>query len=309
MKIYRMIEGGRLGENLSFAMRDFPECDGIANAMRCDKPLLSTWTSPPVSLFSISGKKKTNFVRTTWSYASFAVDARAAEVLQPFLTDICELLPIKYCRQPYWILYVHKTADCLDIERTVFHSLEKTPRDVLIAAFDRERLPKQPIFRVTRGFDYYVTDEFKDVIERAKLTGVRFQFMWSDDGSEPDDEIPERPLKKKRSRRGKSGKQTKRDALLARLWDDVILHRADDRVLEEALKVSRLMQGANGYDSCRAVRKLLKAGVSREIILDLMCSLAYEVVFDVLVAIEEECLDTSPAIQSLHEDLLIAEPK
>ncbi len=308
MKIYRMIDGGRLGENLSFEMRNFPECDDIANAMRGDKQLLSTWTPPPVSLFSISGKKKTNFVRTTWSYAGFAVDARAAEVLQPYLTDVCELLPIKYGRQSYWILYIHKTADCLDLESTVFHSLERTPRDVLIAAFDCERLPKQQIFRVTRGFDYYVTDELKDVIERAKLSGVRFQFMWSDDGSEPDDEIPERLRKKKPSRRRKSRLHTKRDSLLERLWHDVILHRGDESALEDALKISRLMQGANDYDSCRAVRKLLKLGVSREIILDLMCSLAYEIVFDVLVAIEEECLDTSPDLQSLHEDLLIAEP-
>ena len=298
-----MIESGRLGENLSFETRNFPECDEIANAMRGDKPLLSAWAPPPVSLYAMSGKKKTNFVRTTWSYASFAVDACAAEVLRPFLVDVCELLPIKFRRQQYWILYVNRTADCLDMEATIFHSLERTPRDVLIAAFARERLPNQPIFRVTRGFDYYVTEELKGVIEQAGLTGVRFQFMWSDDGSEPDDEIPDRLRKKKRSRRRKTAQHTKRDALLERLWHDVILHRGDERRLEEALKISRLMQGANDYDSCRAVRKLLKAGVSQDNILDLMCSLAYEVVFDVLVAIEEECLDTSPELQSLHEDL------
>ena len=39
-----------------------------------------------------------------------------------------------------------------------------------------------------------------------------------------------------------------------------------------------------------------------------MLAVAYEVTFEVLQAIEEECLDKSPVLQSLHEDLLIAEP-
>jgi len=305
MKIYRMIPDYDRCHDFDAGV--FPGRDDLGNAMLRGDPLLEKWKSLHVSRRPTKGKK-TDFVMTSWTYAKFGVNARAAEVLRPYVEASCELLPFEYRKDRYWLVYVREMADCLDLRRTIFNGLDKSARNVLVAAFTPKRLPNHPLFRLPGGDQYYVTEQLKDVIEKAKLTGARFQFMWSDDGSEPDEPATEPKTKPRQKRTRRPARPTtKREFLLQRLWQEVILPRGDGDSLQEKLTLSRLV-GWDGYNSARAARRLLKSGAAKEDILDLMRSLAYEVVFDVLVAIEEECLDESPALDSLHEDLLVAEP-
>jgi hypothetical protein len=309
VKIYRIIPDFDRCQHFDPGL--FPGRDELGNAMFRGQSLLQPWKRRSVTLLPMGGQEKTDFVTVKWTYAPFAVNAHAASVLRPIVQGSCELLPFRYGKDAYWVLYVRGTADCLDVRRTVFHTEieeDHSPRNVLVAAFDPERLPGHWLFRVTGGHDYYVTQELKDAIEKANLTGIRFQFMWSDDGSEPA-ESEVKPPKARPKRRKKPGRaKTNRDLLLECLWREVILPRGDLDRLERDLAVSRLLGGSDRYDSARAVRKLARAGVDREDLLDLLRSLAYEVVFDVLVAIEEQCEDKSSALKSLHEDLLLAEP-
>jgi hypothetical protein len=309
MKIYRMIPDYARCLHLDPGL--FPGRDDLGNTMLRSEPLIQKWKTLKVTRRATSAKTRSDFVMTSWSYAEFGVNARAMEVLRPHVEGSCEFLPIQYRNTMYWILYVRDAADCLDTQRTIFNGADENPRDVQVPAFIRERLPNHALFRISRGFDYYVTEELKGVIEKAKLTGVRIHFVWSDDGSEPEETVEQLPRKRKPGRKGARKRvhsRTERDLLLERFWQEVILPRGDESWLDRELAATRLKRERDRYDAARAARKLIKLGASKEDILDLMLSLAYEVAFEVLVAIEEECLDKSPALESLHEDLLMAEP-
>jgi hypothetical protein len=313
VKIFRMIPD--FERCRSFNPGLFPGRDFLGNAMLACESLLDRWQAAKVS-FSESvtrGKAPSDFVLAGWTYAAFAINQRAAVVLRPWAESSTELLPFKYQDEDFWVLYVRSAPDCLNRRQTIFHGIDESPREILVAAFDPEKLPKEHIFRVARGNDYYVSEELKRQIERSQLTGVRFQFMWSDDGSEPDEPEVSAPQPKRRRKKAKKRTAaTQRELLLERLWHEVILPRGDVDLLERNLAMARFTAHAGGvperYDSASTVRRLVKAGVSKAEILDLLRSVAYEVVFETLVAIEEECLDKSPELESLHEDLPIAEP-
>jgi hypothetical protein len=313
VKIFRMIPDYEHCRGFSAGV--FPGRDVLGNAMLACEPLLDRWLAAKIG-FSESvtgGKSQTDFIQVNWTYAQFGVNARAAEVLSPWVESSTELLQFTYQGEQFWVLYVKSATDCLNRRQTIFTGIDESPRAILVAAFDPGKLPNHHLFRVERGNDYYVTEDLKLEIEKSQLTGVRFQFMWSDDGSEPEEpEVPVHQPKRRRKKAKKRTAATQREFLLERLWHEVILPRGDVDWLERNLAMARFTAHAGGaperYDSARIVRRLVKAGVSKAEILDLLRSLAYEVVFETLVAIEEECLDKSPELDSLHEDLLIAEP-
>ena len=302
MKIYRMIPNYDLCRDFSPGL--FPGRDTLGNAMFRSEPLQEKWSVLRVSERSTTTKtSKADFVRAGWTYAQFGVNPRAAKVLRPALEGCCEFLPFLCEKKRYWVLNVFSHADCLDVRRTVFNGLDETPRNVIVAAFDPAKLPRDLIFRVTCGHDYYAKEPLKNLIEEAGLTGLRFQFMWSDDGSEPE-EIADEPEEKPRKRRKRKVRPaTKEDLLLERLWRDIILSRTDPDELEKRITMSRL-GGGGRYDSTGIIRRLARAGVSKQLLMELAQAVAYEVVFEVLVTLEEE-IESFPG---LHESLLIAEP-
>jgi hypothetical protein len=313
VKIFRMIPDYEHCRGFSAGV--FPGRDVLGNAMLACEPLLDRWLAAKIgfSETASSGKSQADFVQASWTYAQFGVNTRAAGVLRPWVESSTELLPFTYQDEQFWVLYVKSATDCLNRRQTIFNGIDESPRAILVAAFDPEKLPRHHLFRVERGNDYYVSEELKVEIEKSQLTGVRFQFMWSDDGSEPDEpEVPVPQPKRRRKRAKRRTAATQRELLLERLWHEVILPHGDIDSLERNLAMARFTAHAGGtperYDSARTVRCLVKAGVSKAEILELLRSVAYEVVFETLVAIEEECLDKSPELESLHEDLLIAEP-
>lgn len=313
MKIFRMIPDWDRAQK--FQVDHFPDRDKLGNAMLAGESLLDRWQATPVS-FSLAVTDRgatSDFVEAGWTYARFGVNGRAAEALRSWIADCCELLPFNYQGSVFWVLYV-RTADCLNQQQTIFHNRDEGMRSISIAAFHSEKLPSHPLFRVPRGNDYYVTEELKRHIEQVQLTGVRFQFMWSDDGSEPaETAVPESKPQRRRKRAKKSPADSPRELLLARLWNDVILPRGDLDELEKNLAIARFNAHSGGaperHDSSRIVRQLVRAGLAKTQILELLRSLAYEVVFETLVVFEEEGLDDSPEFSALHEDLLMAEPE
>lgn len=309
MKIFRMIPNW--DHNRVFQINRFPQRDPFGNAMHADEALLERWQATRIN-FSLWKDALSDIVETGWTYANFGVNARAAEALRPWLPDSCELLPFTHQGVDYWVLYV-RGVNCLNHRQSIFNSIDENMREILIASFDPEKMPLHHILRVARGSDYFITENLKHHIEQVQLTGVRFQFMWSDDGSEPDE--PTIPAAKPKRRRKKpaqeSATNTPRELLLKRLWNDVILPHGDPDLLERTLAIARFNAhngGPTHNDSSTIIRRLVRVGVDKAEILALLRAIAYDVVFETLVLFEEEGLDDSPEFASLHEDLLIAEP-
>lgn len=259
----------------------------------------------------------------TCPYMDIALNERALTALQPLLDGVCELLPLSYRRTKLWGLYLPESFDCLDMQRSqVVEEGNEYIYSIRIEkpVFLPKKIPQRPIFRVRGDFTNFVTQEFKDAVEQAGLTGLDFDFVWSSDGSKPP---KAKSVKKSNSKSNEEaapiiqrpGRKSRREQLLDSLWEEVIHYRAGDEWLDETL--APLPGESEGdddddfpavNDAARILRKLIARRVSRDDLKRLCRSLAYEVVFDTLQALDEaEALPARWA--GLSEELLASDPR
>jgi len=245
-------------------------------------------------------------------YAKFSFNARAVSVLAPLIDPVCELVPFTYKEWKYWALHVSQPTDCLDVERSEYWTKDRVPSGLRKVVFVADRIPPSAqIFRIPHGMEYYVTETFKQAAESAMITGLRFRFAWSSDGQmpPPQDQTPHAQLSVPGPRIQR--RRTKRDKIVERLWEAIDSFGSREWLTEILAGSLDEMEGAQ--DVVRAgpvvLAEALRAGISAEQLSRLCRSIAYQAVFEALVAIEEEGLDKSAALASLHESLLMGDPQ
>lgn len=274
--------------------------------------LASKWNPKAVQI-EITEGLAADLVHGPVFFADISVSETAVETVRSLTKDACELLPYSYQQLKYWALYIPWPTDCLDADASEYWTEVRDVDGLQRAVFIENELPKkQSLFRLPNGWNYYCTQEFKDAIESAELTGLVFHFVWSSDGTIPK-EPKRKPIAKKNLSRilKEPSRRTKRDLLLARLWE-AIDSFGSEKCLNSTLSVKAAdLKGAQ--DVIAADTEVLKAavkhGIAKKDLQRLCRSIAYKSVFETLVAIEEECLDRSSALKGLHEDLLMADPK
>lgn len=308
MRVYRIEDD--INRFCGFRFVPLDVAEEVEQMMHRSKPVSALWK--PYRVQVIAGRKG-DFASSPMTYtAPLALNSRAVSALRPYIEGPGELLPFRYRKDEYWILYLPTPVDCLDAGGTQYRTERREPNNIRKAAFIPNRLSDQHIFRIPGGFDYFITSELKRVIEQNNLTGLKFELMWSDEGEEADNGTSVAPEERvERKRVSKPGRLSKRERLLRRLWEEVINSWATDERLDEQMASGRDAARESPsilVDAGRILNAAIKQGVPKADLADLARSLAYQVVFDVLVAIEEEGADTSPALRSLHEDLLIANP-
>ncbi|QDU31060.1 hypothetical protein ETAA8_62130 [Anatilimnocola aggregata] len=268
--------------------------------------LAKYWTKGPVDVLpGMAG----DFVGGPVIFARIAATARVIDLLGKPLASCCELLPFESLGQTYWGLYLPKTSSCLDLDKSPFWS--KTPDNSQIRdpVFVENMIPNDLLFRLPGSFHYYATDSLVDLVQKHSLTGLRLRRVWSRSGestigtssSLPEVSRGDLPRVKKRI-------TTKRDRLLKRLWEDAIDSWTTSDRLTEMFSAKSSELPAMTSEGVAAIRKLQGFGVKPSEITHLVRAVAYQVAFDVLIAIEEEGLDRSAALRSLHEDLLTSNP-
>ncbi len=308
MRVYRI--NVDINRYCGFRNRVFAATDPVTDAMRNSDAVFPIWEPPVVSI--IPGNRGDFASAPTTPFAPLALSKKAVEVLAPLLEGTAELLPFTYGKERWWVLYLPHPVDCLDVDKTIYQLDDKDPNEIRKAAFVAERLPRQHIFRVVGGYDNFVTGEFKRLVDENRLTGLQFELMWRDELGEDVDQkaVAEEPHNHAVPAR-KPGRRSKRDRLLERLWEEVINRRGDVEWLRDELEAieethadrAPLLDGAGAV-----LNDAIRLGISRDAILTMTRSLAYHIVFDTLVAIEEEGADKGPALRCLHEDLLMANP-
>jgi len=284
--------------------------DFVKEAMRRNQSLSTIWQGCRASL--IPGKTG-DFATSPYSaFAPIALNKKALTALEGIVAQVAELLPFHYKKQDWWMLYLPTPVDCLDEEGTVYCTDHISPDNIRKAAFRHNNLPSQHIFRVPGGYDYFVTKEFKRIVEEHALTGLKFELMWSDEPIDTaSNEEPSGAPRAEERRVRKPGRRSKRDRLLDRLWQDVINHRQSDRWWQEVLESLHERQDDSASllnDAGKVLEDAIQRGVSADDLKRMARSLAYQIVFDTLIAIEEEGADRGPALRCLHEDLLMANP-
>ncbi len=151
-------------------------------------PMLQTWR--PLRLFAESARRKMGNFARSWG-GGFLLDAHARNVLGPLLGGTVEFLPfLPYEGEVLHLLNVLECVDCLDGVRTKYVTDRETGANLTEINeyhFVPERLPSAPLFRLPKRAALFALsgqaptkDEFKKVFEREKLTGLKFEELWSD---------------------------------------------------------------------------------------------------------------------------------
>ena len=108
-----------------------------------------------------------------------------SEKAKQCISDICpheaEFLLVRYKGQRWWFLNAISVIDCLDLETSDYKTFS-TGRIMWIYryGFRQSAIESHLMFRA-QGFPYdgpYVTDYFKDCIEKAGLKGFAFELLW-----------------------------------------------------------------------------------------------------------------------------------
>jgi hypothetical protein len=283
------------------------------------RTLMDVWTPGEVDM--IRGRRG-NFVGGPTLFAGIAVTKKTLDRIGRYLEAFAELLPFEYQGQTYWALYLPKAYDCLDFERSEFWgSGVRDPAHIAKVVLVKTRIPADPLFRIKDTFDYYGKEEFKKLVEEHRLTGLKFREVWSDETREQGEQAestermviasPESGLRPQSAQpepfARKPGRINKRDRLLLRLWREVINHRGTVEWLKEELNAKNQDDEEFPYlfDPSQVLNQAEAAGLSEADLRRLVRGIAYQVVFDTLVAIEEECALKAP-YAGLHEDLLMA---
>jgi len=134
---------------------------------------------------------------------NFAISEQALAILRPLLKPCCEFLPlVPYNDKAYYLLNVLNCFDCLDHEATTWVPPRPDPgkpeaikdlKSISIDeySFDAKNLPESALFRIPEERNvgeltvsglFPAEQEFKSIVESERLTGLKFEEIWSEDG-------------------------------------------------------------------------------------------------------------------------------
>lgn len=108
---------------------------------------------------------------------------RATTLLRPLIEHDAEFLPIDASGQAFYFINVTSVLDCVDAEKSTCRRFKSTGRIMkyLSLAFRADVIKGHHLFRLPHGPKYYyVTDEFKELVEHSGLTGFSFRLIWED---------------------------------------------------------------------------------------------------------------------------------
>ena len=129
----------------------------------------------------------------------FAMTGRASTILRLITENVGELLPLRTPEgERFSLLNVTPMIDCIDHRRTRGErDADGTYFDIERYEFDISALPKASLFRPTHDWSLFALEgavaedlDFKLVVERNGLQGLRFREVWNDDGSPVADSRP-----------------------------------------------------------------------------------------------------------------------
>jgi hypothetical protein len=110
---------------------------------------------------------------------------RAKDILSDRLHGLGRWIELVSDEAPYWLFYVTNVVDALDEPASkVIYFDDDVPNKVLRIAqhvFRPERVQGQFLFTLPqkKGYHRLVTDDFINVVREHRLTGFRFEFLWS----------------------------------------------------------------------------------------------------------------------------------
>ena len=177
MRIYKLDHDSNHFKSLTLVNgRDwehFPRFDG--------RPMAGGWTSPPVKALTETQVDRRlpwcDFPSLSGSMPIFSKNA--LDALLPLIKDCGEIYRLDFPEREYFLFNVTRIVDALDLERSEIKWFSCEPKKILNVrkhVLKEAMVGEVPIFRL-RHYSvsrFYVTDVFRDWVERHELTGFLF---------------------------------------------------------------------------------------------------------------------------------------
>lgn len=142
------------------------------------KQIGQDWT--PIDVKLIPGKDPAHDVLIF--APGFGLTKRAVEILSPLIGENVEFLPLISKDGQFYTMNVINVVHALDIDRSKLERFEKSGKVMIIDeyVFHKDRIEDQLIFKIPEQIRsrVYVTDRFRDAVEKAGLGGFRFKQLW-----------------------------------------------------------------------------------------------------------------------------------
>jgi hypothetical protein len=119
---------------------------------------------------------------------NWVLDARAKEVLEPYLAPNGELLPLRYGDEPRWLFNCTNVIPAYDLELcTVLRFSDGKIMDVRFPVyFVESQIKNQKVFMpAERPVFIFVSEEVAKAAQEAKLTGFVFSEEWDSEAPVP----------------------------------------------------------------------------------------------------------------------------
>lgn len=175
MKVYRLINDSK-----AMNLRGIEDSVRYVHPIGSDfngEPKQNVWS--PVKIETLYKKKYSDFPYFRYGVPVFLI--RVKEIIAPFISNEVEFLPLIHEELELYIVNVTNVLDCVDFERS---EARRNSNGKIIAfnkvVFDCNRIPSNTyMFKIKEHANthVYVTDLFKDLIERHKLKGLDFSIV------------------------------------------------------------------------------------------------------------------------------------
>ncbi|MCS7461414.1 hypothetical protein N0M98_14775 [Paenibacillus doosanensis] len=107
---------------------------------------------------------------------------KAVSVLNHLLEGKAEVLPYQHKHDKYFAINVTNMIDCIDFSKADFSTYtgSDSVKEINKYVFIESLIANESIFKIPqfRGTRVFVTDQFRDKVLEAKLTGFKFREVW-----------------------------------------------------------------------------------------------------------------------------------
>jgi hypothetical protein len=155
------------------------ENSNVVKIRNIDHPILKSWTPVVVHDFEDDPGVEGDFPALS-NYDELPVmSQRAWDALYSLIGPSCEALPVVHpSRQPYFIVHVLETVDCLDVGQSVVERYgDGGIMQIVRYSFKLEKIHGQHIFKLPMesGGELIVDEEFQRAVEANGLKGLLFE--------------------------------------------------------------------------------------------------------------------------------------
>lgn len=147
------------------------------------------WVAPSITAYY---KKRKIADISSFSNGAPLFNEKTIDVLEEFLKDKAELLPVYHEKSKYYVVNIINVIDALDYEKSEFERFDTGAIMYCTKySFKPEIVENQHLFKIPlcNSIDIFVSDDFKKKVEETKIKGLIFVEAWNSEESTSIDKL------------------------------------------------------------------------------------------------------------------------